>query len=264
MRQLALQLIIFLLSIVIQSCSQNRTQPTESLDSNLSKPITIISNSIVKSNYKGTEFPNCFEAAFIDSTFVVEITTKDTTTYFFQTLELGKIKIESGKIIACDPIVNIDSRPFTQVFPVGEFSVQLAIAKIPNNNRVAYSRIVFSNNPVNKWIYATQSGEKQIPINDTTTYCFGVDAGQATYIDSIANNELDKLEQPGWVAAFSGKKWLSPNFFGCIHSFNNHNLAAFNTGWGDGCYGSYIGLDKDGNICRLITDFGFVMWWNKK
>jgi hypothetical protein len=29
----------------------------------------------------------------------------------------------------------------------------------------------------------------------------------------------------------------------------------FKSGWGDGFYATYIGYDKAGNICRLVTDF---------
>jgi hypothetical protein len=29
----------------------------------------------------------------------------------------------------------------------------------------------------------------------------------------------------------------------------------FKSGWGDGFYATYIGYDKSGNICRLVTDF---------
>ncbi len=32
-------------------------------------------------------------------------------------------------------------------------------------------------------------------------------------------------------------------------------LATFTTGYGDGCYATYIGFDKEGHACQLLTDF---------
>jgi hypothetical protein len=261
MRKITMLLIV--LTTALFSCGQNKNGTNTPID-NITTPFKIISNAITKSNYSGQEYPICFESAFSDSTFVKEITTQSTTTYSFQTISIGKIKIESGKIIACDPIIMRESKSFSNIFPIGEFNVQLAIAKIHNNNRVAYSRIVFSNNPVIKWIYATRQGEVQIPINDTTLYCYSVDAGQGLFIDSIANFAFSQKSQTQWNATFADSKWVSPNFFGCLSSFDNYNLAVFNTGYGDGCYGSFIGLDKDNKICRLLTDFGFVRWWENK
>jgi|GEM_PF-1178656 len=33
------------------------------------------------------------------------------------------------------------------------------------------------------------------------------------------------------------------------------------TTYGDGCYATYIGFDKEGHPCQLLTDFGLVAWW---
>jgi hypothetical protein len=48
---------------------------------------------------------------------------------------------------------------------------------------------------------------------------------------------------------------------GYIYSFEGYNLATFSTGYGNGCYATFIGFDKKGNICQLLTDFGLIQWW---
>ena len=48
-----------------------------------------------------------------------------------------------------------------------------------------------------------------------------------------------------------------------LYNFNGHNIATFSTGLGDGHYATYVGYDEKGNICRLLTDFNLVGWWQK-
>src|SRR5688572_5535715 len=71
--------------------------------------------------------PVVFEAAFINGT---TLTTRNTV-FTSYGIDIGKLKIISGALITCDPL-HIDEygTPFTTVFPNGEFPVQLAIAKL--------------------------------------------------------------------------------------------------------------------------------------
>jgi hypothetical protein len=32
---------------------------------------------------------------------------------------------------------------------------------------------------------------------------------------------------------------------------------------GDGRYATYVGYDDEGNICRLLSDFALINWWDK-
>lgn len=260
-----------ILSFTIQSCNNNNEtvlfyKPKGNNEQKIdpSIPISILSNTIITSNYKENIFPICFEAAFMDSTYVKEITDRGEQVYTFQTINIGKIKIESGNIIACDPSFMYDGSVFTDKFPIGDFKVQLAVAKIPeNNNRVAFSRILFSNNPVCKWVYATRKGEKKVPINDTTLYCFSVDGGMGLYIDKIARDKFITYDQSEFKKVFIDEMYKEGNSYGFIHNFETYNLATFSTGYGDGCYGSFIGLDKNNKICKLVSDLGILMWWKK-
>jgi hypothetical protein len=229
-------------------------------------PVAVFSSSISSSKYVGQEFPTCFEAAFSDSTILSVQTQCDKKTYLFRTLNIGKIKIESGKIIACDPIVLHDATAFTDEFPIGDFDVQLAITQDScGNGRVAFSRILFSNVPVHKWVYAVRDNQIGRSVIDTIVFldCYGVDAGQGLFIDKIASEKFNLMGQSEWTKAFSNSKSLKPDYFGSMHKFENYSLATFGTGYGDGCYGSFIGFDKTGNICRLLTDFQIIIWWKR-
>ncbi len=262
------KIISVLVSLLIFSCSNHQDKKLENgipcEDPTI--PIKVFSSSISSSKYKGQEFPTCFEAAFSDSTILEVKTECGTNNYSFQTLNIGKLKIESGKIIACDPIVLRDAISFTDVFPTGDFDVQLAITQDSSKNgRVAFSRILFSNEPVYKWSYAVRDNQQGISVVDTAVFldCYGVDGGQGVFIDEIAAKKFNLMGQSEWRKAFSNSKWYKSDFFGSLHKFEDHSLAAFETGHGDGCYGSFIGFDKSGNICRLLTDFQIVLWWKR-
>ncbi|MFC0774543.1 DUF4241 domain-containing protein [Terrimonas alba] len=240
--------------IILSSCNNNQLIKKSQFSFETNRLDT--SKPYLTTTFPGKTYPQIFAAAFHADTKAKQ----DDITYIFHSYELGKIKIESGKIIACDPIVMHDSRPFTQVFPIGQFLVTLAIAKTSNYERVAFSRITFSNNPVSKWELALKEGQKPIPLKDTSFYCYGVDAGTGIFIDSIANKSFNQKSHAEWKDVFITKAEKNGNV-GYIHEFETHNLATFSTGYGDGCYATYVGIDNAGNVCQLLTDFGLVDWW---
>ena len=228
-------------------------------EASFAKPDSINADTVkpvISTAFSGKAFPVLFEAAFDSGTTAKQ----GDMNYAFKIFEIGKIKIESGKIIACDPVVMRDGIPFTRVFPVGEFPVELAMAKTINDERVAFSRITFSDRDVAKWEFALQPGQKPIELKDTAFYCYGVDAGTGIFIDSIANNIFVSRGQAEWERVFiSGAE--DNGYKGYTYNFDGHSLATFSTGYGDGCYATYIGFDETGNICRLLTDFALVSWW---
>lgn len=243
-----------LLALTIVSCN-NFKQPVDSVlptDNNKSDTV----KPVLATTFKGAAYPEIFEAAFYNDTKI----TQGDIAYSFYKLDIGKIKIESGKVIACDPIVMHDASPFAQIFPTGEFSVHLAMAKTYNDERVAFTKIAFSDNHVFKWEFALQNGQKPIPLKDTSFYCYGVDAGTGIFIDSISNNVFNKKDHSEWENVFITKAEKN-GYKGYIHDFDGRNLATFSTGYGDGCYATYIGFDKQGKVCQILTDFGLVEWW---
>ncbi len=242
-----------LLLVIWVSCT-NYEQPGIGLtEAVMAKPDT--SKPMVTTTFQGTTLPPIFEAAFVPGTKVVQ----GEMTYIFYKYDVGTIKIESGKIIASDPIVMRDASAFTEHFPIGSFPVHLALAKTDKDERVAFSRIVFSDIPVVHWEYALKEGEKPIPIKDTNIYCYGVDAGIGLFIDSVANYYFNQKKFSEWEEVFTGTDKTMRR--GYMHAFEGHNLATFTTGYGDGCYATYIGFDKEGHACQLLTDFGLVAWW---
>ena len=215
-------------------------------------------------SYKVSAYPAIFETAFFDSTKAPA----DSIREFFA-VDIGKLNVETGKIVAGDPILLRDLGPFEQPFPVGQFPVQLSIARYNSDDRVAFSRSYFSTAPVTKWEFALESGQTQIPIGSDSIYGFGVDAGIAVYIDAkakLAYKEMDDKDARLWdkiyIQEMGTHQHMTWDY--TLHPFGGHNIACFSTGLGDGFYASYVGYDSTGQICRLLTDFGLVNWADKK
>ena len=210
--------------------------------------------------------PALFETAFIKGT-----TEKGKSANInLYGITIGKINVTSGQIIACDPL-HIDEYglPFTQLFPVGEFPVQLSIAKVAQEETVAFARINFSDEPVVRWQLALLKDQKPMPVGSDEPHGFGVDAGIGIYMDQSAikamtQEQLTEIEEGISKDILKEmEKHYHYDWKYAMYNVGQSKLAAFTTGLGDGRYATYIGFDAKGNPCRLIADFGLFDWKQK-
>ena len=149
-------ILLALITVTFFACTNFRKKDslkvsTEALDTIKSIPATIVAT------------PELFETAFIKGT-----TQKGNIAPInLYGITIGKIKIVSGHIIACDPLHTDEyGIPYTQVFPTGEFPVQLSIAQTGEEDLIAFARINFSDEPVAKWELALLEGQNPIPVGD--------------------------------------------------------------------------------------------------
>ncbi|HVG16264.1 MAG TPA: DUF4241 domain-containing protein, partial [Chitinophagaceae bacterium] len=114
----------------------------------------------------------------------------------FYAVDIGKVNLEIGKVVACDPVMTYQQAPFTTQFPTGHFPVQLAIAKVNGNENelVGFSRIVFSEEPVVKWEFALKKGQEPISIFGNSMQYYPVDGGLGQFMDAGSFNRLEKLD----------------------------------------------------------------------
>ena len=246
----------FLLSILgtVASCSSPAPTATTQLAAGAPPTLGIVTLA-QPFRVDSLAFPAVFEAAFLKETTVRQ----DSVTYTFSLYDLGNLASVSGKLVAGDPIVLTDRPAFSQCFPIGSFPVQLALAKLTNDERVGFARILFSTARVAKWELARLPGQKPLALKDSSFYCYSVDAGMGAFIDSVTNRHLAGQGQATWDKIFM-QKAEKPGYQGYIYSFGSGNLATFLTGFGDGCYATYIGFDTQEHVCQLVTDFGLVVW----
>ncbi len=178
-------------------------------------------------------------------------------------LEIGKLAVPSGRIVACDPFVCDGIEAFSRRVPVGKFPVQLAVARLEHDERVAFARILFADRPAERWEMALRPGQTLTALKPGYIHGYGVDTGTGAFMDAAAQAPYlaataDEAATMRLVdvlnaAPVGSRAWL-------LRPYGHANVAMFSSGWGDGFYASYFGLDSAGRVVALVTDFGVVEW----
>ncbi|WP_080780347.1 DUF4241 domain-containing protein [Chryseobacterium phocaeense] len=186
-----------------------------------------------------------------------------------ESFEVGKLYLSSGKLVACDPLITNDMLPFSTEFPKGNFSVLLH--KERESNCVAYAEVIFSNHAVSEWKMAVTEGQDVKDLAEEEVFGYPVESGMGCLMDVDTQNSLNELEKRLYHskgADFMGiyEEFFHDYFFdekGAIDQYaflkpaDNHpgTIFAFETGYGEGFYASYIAYDKDHKPVKIITEF---------
>ncbi|GAA5086572.1 DUF4241 domain-containing protein [Chryseobacterium ginsengisoli] len=186
-----------------------------------------------------------------------------------ESFEVGKIYLSSGKLVACDPLITNDMKHFTTEFPKGNFSVLLH--KERESNCVAYAEIIFSNSEISDWKLATTEGQNIKDLAEEEIFGYPVESGMGCFMDVNTQHNLNELEQKLYHnkgVDFMGiyEEFFHEYFFdenGAIDQYaflkpsENHpgTIFAFETGYGEGFYASYIAYDKINAPVKIVTEF---------
>ncbi|SEV93718.1 Protein of unknown function [Chryseobacterium wanjuense] len=186
-----------------------------------------------------------------------------------ESFEVGKIYLSSGKLVACDPLITNDMKPFSTEFPKGDFSVLLH--KERESNCVAYAEIVFSNAEISDWKMATTEGQDVKDLAEEEVFGYPVESGMGCFMDVETQNSLNELEQRLYHSKgvdFMGiyEEFFHDYFFdenGAIDQYaflkpaeeKPGTIFGFETGYGEGFYASYIAFDKNNVPVKIITEF---------
>lgn len=186
-----------------------------------------------------------------------------------ESFEVGKIYFSTGVIIACDPLITNDMPAFEQTFPKGDF--QVLVHKERESNCVAYVEIVFEEQEIVEWKMATRAGENTEVLKEGEIFGYTVESGMGSFMDVETQNSLNQLEETLFqrkAADFMGiyEEFFHDHFFdenGAIDQYaflkpdeeKPGTIFAFETGYGEGFYASYIGYDKNSQPVKLVTEF---------
>lgn len=187
-----------------------------------------------------------------------------------ETYEVGKINISSGYIVASDPLISPDHSAFAQEFPKGDFTV--LVHKERESNCIAYSEIIFDKNKIaENWKLALCDDQNIKELKEGEIFGYLVESGMGSFMDKTSQISLNQLEQELFQkkgADFTGiyEEFFHSHFFdekGAIDQFavlkpyynKTENIIAFETGYGEGFYASYIGYSKDDQPVKLISEF---------
>ena len=186
-----------------------------------------------------------------------------------ESFDAGNLILTSGKLVASDPLITSEMPAFTTTFPVGEFPV--LVHKEIESNCIAYAEIVFSSDEITTWELATSEGQHLTELEEGEIYGFPVESGMGCLMDFETQENLNLLEQHLFKRKgddFTGiyEEFFHEHFFqeeGAVnqyaflkpHEEKPGNLFAFETGYGEGFYASYIGFDKNNVPVKVVSEF---------
>ena len=196
-------------------------------------------------------------------------------------LEIGNLKVPTGKIVVCDPLVTINFTPFNKTVKPGTYPVKIYVAQTKQSGeRYAIAKLEFSSKKAEKWVLALHDGEDTAVLKDPYDYFgFPVDAGMGGFFDYKAGLAYGKFEDqfqkehPGkniydnFLAAEFKKNAKDPKDDGDWINLEipntDLNLTMFNSGYGDGSYPAYWGMTRNNEIVSLIIDFMVLPLYGK-
>jgi hypothetical protein len=178
---------------------------------------------------------------------------------------IGHLELPSGTIVTCDPFI-VEGPALARTVAPGTYPVTLSVATFDKatqkgDQRVAAATVHFREGTPVRWEVAAFA---ETPIKRGTEPGYPVDAGTACFMDAGAQASI-KAEPTVWPTASQKaleQQLLTDNY---RHTWgwavyrpdaaSKANCVAFMSGYGDGIYSSYWGLDERGAPICLTTDF---------
>lgn len=172
--------------------------------------------------------------------------------------ELGVLTLPSGQVLACDPTwQDFDRRPFARQVRPGRYPVVLTTMRADAgaaHASVAAAALVLRDELPARWELALAVGQRLADLQPGQLYGYGVDGGTGCFIDAEFAESFGKRNFQRLLRAYEGS-----GFRPLIHVVKDEpTIAVFQSGWGDGFYASYWGLDARGEPVCLVTDFGLL------
>ena len=186
--------------------------------------------------------------------------------------KIGELNIPTGKIVACDPLVEPESEPITIEFPKGVFPVYLYYTK--DDSAIAFAELRFSDAAVAKWQMALVDDQDIKELEENEIFGYAVESSLGCFMDVEAQTMMLKHERElidsmgdkftSYYDNYVDNLFFGPNavdeYYCNVKPYEKdpNNVIIFQSGFGDGFYGSYIGYGKDGKIAKLVTDFNII------
>ena len=180
----------------------------------------------------------------------------------FKVHALGDLNLPSGRVIACDPYLAADGNAFRDAVAPGRYPVSVSIAASGNERRVAFAKLEITTAQVRDWRQAKSDTYEFDDYGTELSLGYGVDSAAGCFMDANVqplmlgmyeqNPNFHEVIDDAFNAVMTGS-WECADFRPDPNS--DLNIMIFVSGWGDGFYSSYFGLDEAGDVVCLVTDF---------
>jgi hypothetical protein len=176
----------------------------------------------------------------------------------------GNLVLQTGRVVAGDAAY-IYPLPFSRWLVAGRHPVFVlhAVSPAPRDDRIAAALLrVAPGDPV-RWELALTPGQDVAGLGPGEFLGYGVDTGIGSFASAEAAEWLAGAGLPAYeafskrleAAMFPSRNDIHPVADIPVGDSNGLNVIAFNSGWGDGYYPSYFGLDATSKPLVLMTDF---------
>jgi hypothetical protein len=131
-------------------------------------------------------------------------------------------------------------------------------------------RNYFQDSEIKDWKLATTAGQNIKELAEGEVFGYPVESGMGCFMDVDTQNSLNELEQKlyhkkggdfmGIYEEFFHEYFLMKRSYRSICIFkafrdSSGTIFAFETGYGEGFYASYIAYDKNQSPVKIITEF---------
>ena len=196
-------------------------------------------------------------------------------------MEIGPCSLPSGKILVRDPLVYLADRkekPYFLTAPAGTYQTEVCVVKPDKSGdcaRYAAVRLKFTGKrPV--WFYEALIGHENLnDLEGGEYFGFNVDAGFGCICDEVLHQAIcdwseqwdrehpDAYQYYDYFAPLFAENYKAyPEFQREDGDFLNwqipgtkYHLPIFQSGFGDGVYPVYWGMDGTGNISQIVIQF---------
>lgn len=180
-------------------------------------------------------------------------------------LPAGELVLPTGRVVAAD-VFFFTTEPFSRRLPVGRYPVLLLSSARDSDlvgaNAAAMIRVA-PGDPVS-WEMAVTPGLDVTTLQPGEFFGYPVDSGTGAFASAEAVERLSTgNDGDGYADRVSSGLYPSDGVYNpsvdiTVDAASGVNVIAFVSGFGDGSYPSWFGLDEEGRPLVLLTDFGIL------
>lgn len=189
---------------------------------------------------------------------------REETLYPVQLEAIGRLTLPGGRLVAADPYVMEDApKPFEQVLDAEAAEVIAARAIVgEGHDRVAALLLRVGAELICDWVMATVADQDVTTLDAEGFFGYGVDAGTGAFgspnamrvAGRVLQADAGMLEDPVSMALLDDGIGTRSAVL-IAPEAGATEVAVCSSGWGDGSYPTWLGIDTAGAVVVAVTDF---------
>ena len=202
-------------------------------------------------------------AGFVEELLGSPLTADSEKPFKLVAYRLPDLFLPTGAIVAADLLFS-EEKSFARRVTPGAYPLTLVAANVGNDERIAFAILQFSEGPVATWEIAMVCEPGAAKARKSHKHSYGVDSGTGGLCDAGAQEVMLDLADPEGsfqelIENEMKKSYQHTRSWVHVQTVAG-SAAIFSSGFGDGSYSSYLGLDCGGEPVALVTDFGVLDW----